>query len=255
MAIRFSALLLTCTLLLPVSAAAHFQLLIPSLDIVNGQTARQVELDLRFSHPMQQGPVMDMGSLVRFGVLSPAGSEDLLGSLQPLAIDGAAAYSASYRFRRPGDYIFFIEPAPYWEAGEGKMIIHYTKVVVDAFAYQDGWDAMVGFPVEIEPLVRPYGLWSGNLFRGVVRQNGHPVPFAEVEVEWRNDGSITPPSDPYITQVIKTDANGVFSYAMPRAGWWGFAALVDGEPMKNPEGQLVPVEQGALIWVFSRDMK
>ncbi|NCC29473.1 MAG: DUF4198 domain-containing protein, partial [Gammaproteobacteria bacterium] len=83
-----------------------------------------------------------------------------------------------------------------------------------------------------------------------------PVPFAEVEVEWRNDGSITPPSDPYITQVIKADTNGVFSYAMPKAGWWGFAALLEGdEPMQNPDGEEVPVELGALIWIYAREMR
>ena len=136
------------------------------------------------------------------------------------------------------------------------MIIHYTKVVVDAFGAGEGWDADVGLPVEIAPLVRPYGLWTGNLFRGVVEKRGEPVPYAKVEVEWRNDGSLTPPSDPFITQVIKADANGVFSYAMPRAGWWGFAALLQGDiPMKNPDGREVPAEAGALIWVHARDMR
>jgi cobalt/nickel transport protein len=114
---------------------------------------------------------------------------------------------------------------------------------------------MVGLPVEIEPLTRPYGLWTGNLFTGVVRKNGQPVPFAEVEVEWRNDGSVTPPAGPFVTQVLKADGNGVFSYAMPRAGWWGFAALIEGdEPMRNPEGREVPVELGALLWVRARDI-
>jgi hypothetical protein len=28
-----------------------------------------------------------------------------------------------------------------------------------------------------------------------------------------------------ITQVVKADANGVFTYGVPFAGWWGFAAL------------------------------
>jgi cobalt/nickel transport protein len=75
-------------------------------------------------------------------------------------------------------------------------------------------------------------------------------------VEWRNDGSITPPADPFITQVIKTDREGVFHYAMPRAGWWGFAALVEGEkPLPNPQGDPVPVELGGLIWVKTRDMR
>jgi len=137
------------------------------------------------------------------------------------------------------------------------MIVHYTKAVVNAFGEEQGWDAMVGFPVEIEPLARPYGLWTGNAFRGIVRKNGKPVPFAEIEVEYWNEGrKVTPPADPFVTQVIKADASGVFSYSMPRAGWWGFAALVDGdEKMRNPEGRDVDVELGALIWVKCLDMK
>jgi cobalt/nickel transport protein len=136
------------------------------------------------------------------------------------------------------------------------MIIHYAKVVVDAYGSGEGWDAMVGLPVEIRPLVRPYGVWTGNVFRGVVLRNGKPVPFAEIEVEWMNDGSITPPSDAFITQVIKADASGAFSYAMPRAGWWGFDALVEGDKkIKSPTGKDVPVELGALMWVRAVDMK
>ena len=63
-------------------------------------------------------------------------------------------------------------------------------------------------------------------------------------------------SDEFVTQVIKADANGVFSYVMPRAGWWGFAALVHGdEQMRNPDGGMVDVELGALIWVRTIDME
>jgi cobalt/nickel transport protein len=111
--------------------------------------------------------------------------------------------------------------------------------------------------VEIEPLVRPYGLWTGNVFRGVVKKNGKPVPFAEIEVEYYNQqGAVTPPADPFVTQVIKADAQGVFCYSMPRAGWWAFAALIDGdEQMQNPEGEPVDVELGALLWVKTVDMK
>ncbi|MEE9191722.1 MAG: hypothetical protein V3U04_03805 [Candidatus Aerophobetes bacterium] len=46
--------------------------------------------------------------------------------------------------------------------------------------------------------------------------NGKPVLYAQVEVEYYNEEeAIQPPADPYITQVLKTDRNGVFSYAMP----------------------------------------
>ena len=63
------------------------------------------------------------------------------------------------------------------------------------------------------------------------------------------------PNDAFITQVIKADANGTFTYAMPRAGWWGFAALLEGdETMASPEGKDAPVEQGALMWVKATEM-
>ncbi len=233
---------------LTVSAWAHFQELIPSPYIVTAESGKTVSLDIVFTHPMEGGPVMEMGKPVQFGVLAGGVKTNLLDTLQPKMVDGKTAYSAEYSVKMPGDYIFYIEPAPYWEPAEGKMIIHYTKVVVDAYGDETGWDAMVGFPVEIEPLVRPYGLWAGNLFRGVVMKDGMPVPYAEVEVEYLNEGgAVEVPEDVFITQVIKADGQGMFSYAMPRAGWWGFAALVDGAPMKNPDGEMVDVEQGALM--------
>jgi cobalt/nickel transport protein len=256
-------LALAATLLAPVltlapggPALAHFQELIPSTDIVSAQDGRTLSLELRFTHPMARGPVMPMGEPVRFGVVGPKGLQDLKTTLKPLDPQGQRGWRAEYELDRPGDYCFFVEPAPYWEPAEGVMIVHYTKVVVDAFGDESGWDRDLGLPVEIEPLVRPYGLWTGNLFRGVVKRNGQPVPHATVEVEWRNDGSLTPPSDPYVTQTIKADASGVFAYGMPRAGWWGFAALLEGDrPMPGPDGREVPVEQGALIWVQTRDMR
>jgi cobalt/nickel transport protein len=56
--------------------------------------------------------------------------------------------------------------------------------------------------------------------------------------------------------VIKADSRGVFSYTMPKAGWWGFAALVDGdEKMPNPDGEPVDVELGGVIWVKTVDME
>lgn len=237
-------------------ALAHFQELIPSSDIVSAGGSRDLVLDIRFTHPMEGRPVMSMDRPARFGVVGPGGDQDLGASLVPVLVDGSATYRAAYRVERPGDYVFYLVPAPYWEPAEGVMIVHYAKVVVDAFAGGGGWDRPVGLPVEIEPLTRPYGLWTGNLFRGRVLRDGQPVPFAEVEVEWRNDGSVTPPADAFVTQVIKADAAGVFAYGIPRAGWWGFAALLEGaETMANPDGVKVPVERGALIWVNARDMR
>lgn len=238
-------------------APAHFQVTIPSNDIVSAEGSRTIDLAIVFTHPMEQGPIMEMGEPVQFGVLVMDQKHDLKDTLQLQTVEGVATYATSYKIKAPGDHIFYIEPAPYWEPAEEKMIIHYTKVVVNAMGAEEGWDTMVGFPVEIEPLVRPYGVWTGNLFRGIVKKHGQPVPFAEIEVEYYNEGSNVPiPADAFITQVIKADQNGVFSYAMPKAGWWGFAALIDGdEQLKNPDGKAVDVELGALLWIKAVDME
>jgi cobalt/nickel transport protein len=239
-----------------VPASAHFQELIPSEDNVTPEGNRTVTLELTFTHPMARGPVMEMVKPKRFGVFSDGKIQDLMGTLKPRKVAGKSAWQATHKLARPGNYAFFVEPAPYWEPAEKKMIIHYTKVIVDAFGAGEGWDRPVGLPVEILPLARPYGLWTGNVFRGVVVKDGKPVPNAEIEVEWRNDGSLRAPADAYETQVIRADSQGVFVYGLARAGWWGFAALIDGDmPMKNPQGQDAGVELGGLIWVRARDMK
>jgi cobalt/nickel transport protein len=238
-------------------AWAHFQTLLPSTDIVGPETGPAITLDIAFTHPMEWGPVMEMGKPVQFGVLGNGRKKDLRPLLKKGQREGKSVYSASYTFQQPTDSIFYIEPAPYWEPAERKMIIHYSKVVVSAFGAGEGWDAAVGLPVEIIPLSRPYGLWTGNLFRGIVTRNGKPVPFAEIEVEYYNKNRrVKIPADPYVTQIIRADSNGVFAYAMPREGWWGFAALLDGEKkMQGPDGAPVDVELGGLIWVYTRDMK
>ena len=251
-------MLLTGVLVLVASSArAHFQVILPSTDIVTAEGPKTLTLEVVFTHPMEMGPVMEMSEPRRFGVMVAGTKHDLKPSLRRKKVQGKTAYECEYRVKAPGDYVFYIEPAPYWEPAEQKMIIHYTKVVVDAFGAEEGWDALVGFPVEIKPLVRPYGLWAGNVFRGIVLKDGKPVPFSEVEVEYYNEGKrVGIPADPFVTQVIRADANGVFTYAMPRAGWWGFAALVTAdEKMRSPGGKMVEVELGALIWVRTVEMK
>jgi cobalt/nickel transport protein len=122
---------------------------------------------------------------------------------------------------------------------------------------EEGWDEEVGLKTEIIPLTRPYGLWAGNVFEGIVKVNGKPVPYGEVEVEYYNEkGELKAPADPFVTQVIKADENGIFSYAMPRAGWWGFAALnTDTRKIKHTDGNEYPVEIGAVLWVKTYDMR
>ena len=96
----------------------------------------------------------------------------------------------------------------------------------------------------------------GNVFQGIVKVDGKPLPFAEIEVEYFNEGGkIKAPKDPYITQVIKADSNGVFTYAIPKAGWWGFSALSEAPYKIKKDNKEYPVEIGGIIWIKAREMK
>lgn len=260
-AVCFFALCLTAS-----SALAHFGLVLPSDDIVGKEDPKTITIEVKFLHPME-GAYMEMEKPKRFGVCIKGGKpEDLLATLQ--STKGHAKgqegdftfWKASYTIKRPGDYTIFMEPAPYWEPAEDKFIVHYTKVCVDALGLEEGWDKPVGFETEIIPFTRPYGLWTGNVFTGRVLLKGKPVPYAEIEVEYLNESPGNPavvkaPADPFVTQVVKADKDGVFTYAMPRAGWWGFAALNDAAWKLKKDGKPKSVEIGAVYWVKTTDMR
>jgi len=241
-----------------VPALAHFQMLIPSRDVVGADDSKTIVLNLLFAHPME-GHLMNMAKPAAFGVSVRGGEPlDLLGTLEEKKVGSHSTWTTSYRIRRPGDHVFFVEPAPYWEPAEDCFIIHYTKVVVNAMGLEEGWDVDLGLTTEIVPLVRPYGLWAGNIFRGIVKLDGEAVPYAEIEVEYYNEPgkpAVKPPTDAHITQVIKANAHGEFSYAMPKAGWWGFAALSEADFTIEHDGEPKPVELGAVMWVHTDEMK
>ncbi|GAQ94735.1 cobalt/nickel transport protein [Thermodesulfovibrio aggregans] len=236
-------------------AFAHFGVIMPSDDIIGEKDPKKITLKVYFMHPFEQ-EWLNMEKPKTFGVMLGDEKTDLLNTLVNKKVKGKSAWETTFTIKRPGDYIFYLEPEPYWEPAEEKFIAHYPKVVVQALGKEEGWDKEVGLPIEIVPLTRPYGLWVGNVFQGVVKVNGKPLPFADVEVEYFNEGGkVKAPKEPYITQVIKADANGVFTYAIPKAGWWGFAALTDAPYKIKKDGKEYPVEIGGIIWVKAREMK
>ena len=243
-----AAALLTLIFALP--ALAHFGMLIPSDNMVMQADSRTINLRLSFSHPFEMiGMALDKPQA--FGVIADGKQESLLASLQPTRVMDRGAWEAEFRLRRPGVYMFYMQPQPYWEPAEGVFIIHYTKTVVTAFGDDEGWDAEIGLKTEIVPLSKPFGLYAGNVFQGIVKLDGKPVPYAAVEIEYYNrDQKAAAPTDYMITQTVKADSNGVFTYAAPRPGWWGFAALSEADfTLKAENGEEKGVELGAVLWV------
>ncbi len=247
----WKALLMSCVMVFGIvdAASAHFGMIIPSSDTVTEKKDAKVSLDLSFSHPMEmQG--MPMAAPKEFKVVNNGKAEDLKAALKPQKIMGHDAWRADYTVKKPGVYQFVMEPAPYWEPAEDTYIVHYTKTYVAAFGEEEGWDAPAGLKTEIVPLTRPFGNYAGNVFQGQVLLDGKPVPHAEVEVEHYNkDKKYAAPNEYMVTQVVKADADGVFTYGVPFAGWWGFAALNTAKEKMEYKGSPKNVELGAVLWV------
>jgi cobalt/nickel transport protein len=180
---------------------------------------------------------------------------------------GTAAYEAVLPrdvTRSLGDYVFVLEPAPYYEAGEDKYIQQLTKTMVNVGGVPGNWAEPVGLPTEILPLDKPYANWTGGVFRGVVLSAGEPVPHAELEVEYVNYApdldarsfaarpAVELPQDSFGTMSIRANALGEFSIGLARAGWWGICALAVG-PDTEHEGKTL--SQDAVLWVQAKDMR
>ena len=240
---------LVCVLGISSPALAHFGMVIPSKAVVEDQKNAAFEVQLSFSHPMEmQG--MPLVKPQAFQVVVDGEAHDLLASLTPLKVMGHEAWKAAYTVKKPGVYQFVMVPQPYWEPAEDCFIIHYTKAYVAAFGEQEGWDAPIGLKTEIVPLTRPFGNYAGNVFQGQVLLNGKPVAGAEVEVELYNkNNKFKAPNEYMVTQVVKADSNGVFTYGIPFAGWWGFAALNTADEKMQHDGKDKNVELGAVLWM------
>lgn len=236
-------------------AWSHFGMLIPSDTMVMQEDSRTITLTLSFSHPFEMMG-MELVKPKAFQVLAGGKKHDLLGSLVKTQVMGHSAWQVVYPVKRPGIYMFYMEPEPYWEPAEDSFIIHYTKTAVAAFGDDEGWDEEIGLKTEIVPLSKPFGLYAGNVFQGIVKLDGQPVPFAAVEIEYyNNEKKYTAPTPYLVTQTVKADGNGVFTYAAPVAGWWGFAALNGADFKLSHQGQKKDVELGAVIWVYFHEMK
>ncbi len=243
--------------------AAHFQLI--HAEHYLRARGGSVTLNMPFTHPSHGAPMMAMTAKPLAFTQQHRGKQtDLSASLQPInwhapnGTDSAPAWQAEVKFRRLGDYVFNLTPAPYYEASEDKYIQQFTKVIFNVGGLPSDWDQPSGAAFEIMPDIAPYGVYAGGLFSGTVQVAGKPYPHAEIEVEYLNhalraDNSgfmpkaqIIYPAPSLNIQTIKADANGRFQFVPPVAGYWGFAAL-DLDQEQQYEGKAL--SQDAVLWI------
>ncbi|RTZ99191.1 MAG: DUF4198 domain-containing protein [Deltaproteobacteria bacterium] len=249
-------LIILLAVMVPGSAGpvqAHFGMVIPSDTMIMARENRTVHLTFSFSHPFE-GHGMPLARPRSAAVFFAGKRIELQDHLMPIRFMDHSAWALDYPIRRPGVYQFLMAPQPYWEPAEDLFIIHYTKTVIAAFGDEQNWDAETGMKAEIVPLTRPFGLYAGNVFRAIIKRDGRPVPHAMVEIEYYNqDGRAQASTGFMVTQTVKSDGNGIFCYAPPVSGWWGFAALGPAGFKLKHDGIDKEVELGAVIWVLFDD--
>ncbi|MDR1085099.1 MAG: DUF4198 domain-containing protein [Deltaproteobacteria bacterium] len=245
-------LLAVLVILAPVPAWAHFGMLIPSVPTVMDSKDSTVTMDAKFWHPFENNG-MDLVKPKSFQVYQGDQAADLLPSLKETKLGDHTTWRLSYKIERPGLYKFVMEPEPYWEPAEDCFIVHYTKVYVDAFGDDDGWNEPTpGLKTEIVPLIKPGGLYAGNTFVGRVLLDGQSAKNSEVEIEWYPGPGKAgqAPYESMVPQTVMTDEQGLFFYTPPTEGWWGFAGLNTADYKLPQEGQQKDVELGAVLWLY-----
>jgi cobalt/nickel transport protein len=255
-------------------ACAHFLVVYtPQTALLRGT---EMPFHLIFTHAFHGGPSMALDKPLRFYYAKQAAPDekseevDLSQYLEPIQWQADNGTVSAWRATLPrttmrslGDYQVVVEPTPFLETNEDIYIQQFTKVMVNVGGVPGNWAATLGLPAEIAALNKPYANWTGSVFRGVVLGEGKPVPFTQVEVEYLNHAldttnnrfaeaaAITAPHPALEAMVILTDANGEFAFSLPKAGWWGFAALKIG-PVTTYNGK--PLSQDAVLWVQATDL-
>ena len=244
-------------------AQAHFQLLYTPE--VNIEKPADVPFKLVFWHPLENGHAMDMDQPQEFFYLHKGKKVDLMGALKPITFHGthndSKGFEATVDVKRNGDYIFALVPAPYYEAGEDIYIQQITKSYLNKGGVPTTWNEPQGLATEIVPLNKPTNVLAGSTFSGVLLSEGKPVEGAEIEIEYmaaepdmaaNKPGDVTAMPAPGGAIVAVTDARGVFTFGIPKSGFWGFAALGSG-PAKEFKGK--ELSQDAVIWIRAYDFK
>lgn len=242
-------------------ALAHFQLI--HTETTQLEVTGDVPVKLIFWHPHENGHVMDMDTPLEFFVQHRGEKIDLMPSLTPMTFQGAdnagAGFDAIVPVKRSGDYVLAVTPAPYYEESENLYIQQITKTYLNRNELPTDWMEPLGLPTEILPLVKPTNVMAGSTFSGQVVANGLPVPGVEIEIEYlaavpdmanNTPGPVTASPLPGGSIVAISGPDGVFSFGIPRAGMWGFAALGSG-PETEFDGK--DLSQDAVIWIRAYD--
>lgn len=178
-----------------------------------------------------------------------------LSTLEEATAYDAPAWSTEVALPHAGVYQFIVETKPAWTPAVNRFVQHTAKALHSGQGSTLYWDQPAGLDFEIVPLTRPFELCVGMSFSGQVLRADKPLAEAFVEAAWLPPDNTAqrkragkPPYTPI--QEMRTTDNGVFTFTLPWAGWWGFSAVAQGgDPLRDPSGQMKPVDRKTTLWV------
>lgn len=191
----------------------------------------------------------DSDTPAKDGVLQPE-RHNLLGDVEEIRYLDKKAWAANIALAKPGLYQFIIEARPWWDASRQYFVQHYVKTALPVYGVERGWDVPAGQRFEIQPLTRPFGLTAPSLFSGRVLLNGEPMPNATLRMARVNTDKSSVPTSWHEELAAMTDNAGQFAFVLNLPGWWCCMAIAPGAPLHGPDGQMRPLEMGALFWLY-----
>jgi len=253
------------TFVLSTSALAHYQMMYTEETAL--EMAKKINLNIVFTHPFSGAYTMNMSGVDELYVINRQKKKDLKKDLKEVVYkdinsDGKG-YVLPYKARRMGDHLFVLKPTPYYDETTKGYIQEITKTIINVAGIPTDWDTELGLKAEIVPLTKPYAIWKGSSFTGIVKSNGKVVPYAKIDVKYLNRDidtktntlgkpQIKAPQDAFVNMVIKANKDGEFTFAMPKKGIWGFKATDIGSD-KEYKGK--KLSQDAILWVQVKEMK
>ncbi|MCL2122770.1 MAG: DUF4198 domain-containing protein [Desulfovibrionaceae bacterium] len=238
------------------ACAEYFAILRANPPLVSDPKCKEISVSIAFGHPFAQ-TATDMDLVQMFAAVKYPAKKDgqtlrheFLDTLKPIKYLKKNAWGGTIPLPDPGLYQLVLETRPYWEETQGIFLQQFAQTLVPVQGYEHGWEIPVGLKLEILPLTRPFGLTAPALFTGRVLFDDKILSDTPVRIEYLNEDKRAVPSPYHQTQRLLTNEHGVFSFVCPHSGWWGFAAVTKGDPLKGPDGQPKKTELSGVLWIY-----
>ena len=242
-------------------AMAHFQVYWPQIEGCYAKPGEAITWRYFWGHPFEM--LISDAQPPKFFMFTPQRQKENVEvkeiSLKDQgSVQDRKAFEVEYKPPGLGDYYLCLEAPPYFIPEDQVFWQDYVKEPLHVQSAK-GWDQLVGLPVEIVPLTKPYGWPAGSVFKGQALAKNLALTRATVEIEKFN-GFFVPPdrlprdrlgaeNGPRMTRVTKTDHMGYFICTLDSPGWWIISVSAPGERRVH-ERKTYPVEMRGCLWVY-----